>query len=220
MPVRVFNQTSGRDEEKVFGENTNRCFESIEVPAIEDFEQLREQLQQLQCQSDELAQVQQGDAQALKNLAERMLDREHAEQVVAELKLAIADTSVFTNALYAALDGHEQRIGTANAKVHHEVAALQQQSHASASAAQGCLDTFQRKTTAIAQSQSSMQTELKVMLTLAQQAQADIQIKADELRELKPLQAWSAEMNHGGFWARLRWVFRGNLSATQSRQNT
>jgi hypothetical protein len=220
MPVKVFNQTSGRDEEKVFGENTNRCFESIEVPSVEEFEKLGAQLKLLQLQSDELAQVQQGDGRVLKNMAERMLDRKHAEQVVAELKLAIADTSIFTNALYAALDDHEQRIGTANAKVHNEVAALQQRSHVSATAVQEHLDAFQSKTTAIALKQSSMQTELKVMLTLAQQAQADIQIKADELRELKPLQAWSAEMNHGGFWARLRWVFRGNPSATQSRQNT
>jgi prolyl-tRNA synthetase len=215
MPVKVFNQTSGRDEEKVFGENTNRCFESIEVPAIEDFEKLRAQLQQLQCQSDELAQFQQGDALALKNMAARMLDREHAEQVVAELKLAIADTTVFTNALYAALDDYEQRIGTANAKVHHEVAALQQQSHASAAAAQEQLDTFQSKTTAIAQSQSSMQAELKVMLTLAQQAQADIQVKADALvGELRQLQAWSAKMNQGGFWARLLWLLRGIATKT------
>lgn len=220
MPVEVFNQTSGRDEEKVFGENTDRCFESIEVPSVEDFEKLRAQFQQLQCQSDELAQVQQDDGQALKNLAERMLDRKHAEQVVAELKLAIADPTVFTNALYAALEDHEQRIGTANAKVHNEVSALQQQSHASALAAQGHLDTFQSKTTAIALKHSSMQTELKVMLTLAQQTQADIQIKADELGELRQLQAWSVEMNQGGFWTRMRWVFRGNPSATQSRQST
>ena len=208
MPVKVFNQTSGRDEEKVFGENTERCFESIEVPSVEEFENLRAQLQQLQRQSDELAQVQQGDGQALKNMAERMLDRKHAEQVVAELKLAIADTSVFTNALYAVLDDHEQRIGTANAKVHHEVVALQQ-SHLSALAAQEHLDACQSKTTAIALKQASTQTELKVMLTLAQQTQADIQIKADQLGELRQLQAWSAEMNQGGFWARLRWVFRG-----------
>jgi len=220
MPVKVFNQTSGRDEEKVFGENTNRCFESIEVPAIEDFEKLRAQLQQLQCQSDKIAQVQQSDGQTLKNMTERMLDRKHAEQVVAELKFAIADTTVFTNALYSALNDHEQRIGTANAKVHHEVSTMQQQSHISALAAQGHLDAFQSKTTAIALKQSSMQTELKVMLTLAQQTQADIQIKADQLGELRQLQAWSAEMNQGGFWTRLRWVFRGNPSVTQSRQNT
>lgn len=153
-------------------------------------------------------------------MAERSLDRQHAEQVIAELKLAIADTSVFTNALYAALDAHEQRIGSANAKVHHEVTALQQQSHASALAAQGHLDAFQSKITAIALSQSTMQAELKVMLTLAQQTQAEIQTKAEDAAALKQWQVWSDRMNRGGFWVRLLWVCRGNPPEVQSSQNT
>jgi hypothetical protein len=222
MPVEVFNQTFGRDEEKVFGENTSRQFESIAVPSLEDFEALRAQLKELQRQNDELtlAQSRKADAQALQNLAERSLDRQHAEQVIADLKLAIADTTVFTNALFAALDAHEQRIGTANAKVHHEVTSLQQQSHASALVAQGHLDAFQGKTTAIALSQSTLQTELKVMLTLAQQTQAEIQTKAADTAAIKHWQDWSAQMSQGGFWTRLLWLFRGNPPALQSSQNT
>jgi len=44
MPVEVFNQTFDRDEVKVFGENTSRRFESVAVPSIADFEELRAQL--------------------------------------------------------------------------------------------------------------------------------------------------------------------------------
>ncbi len=210
MPVEVFNQTFDRDEVKVFGENTSRRFESVAVPSIADFEELRAQLKDLRRQNGELVQLRKVDVQALQNLAERSLDRQHAEQVIAELKLAIADTSVFTNALFAALDAYEQRIGTANAKVHHDVTSLQQQSHASAVAAQGHLDAFQSKTTAIALNQSSLQTELKVMLTLAQQTQAEIQTKAADADALKQWQTWSDRMSRGGFWVRLLWVFRGH----------
>ena len=219
MPVEVFNQTLDRDEAKVFGENTSRRFKSIAVPSIEDFEELDAQLKELQRQNSELLKLREIDVQALQNLSERSLDRPHAEQVIAELKLAISDTSVFTNALFAALDAHEQRIGVANAKVHQEVTALQQQSHASALAAQRHLDDFQNKSKAIALSQTAIQTELKVMLSIAHETQAEIQAKAADADTIKQVQAWSEALQRGGLWARLVWLFRGKPSVTQSRQN-
>jgi septal ring factor EnvC (AmiA/AmiB activator) len=157
------------------------------------------------------------DALALKNMAERMSrSRSTLSKWFAELKLAIADTTVFTNALYAALDDYEQRIGTANAKVHHEVAALQQQSHASALVQlKGSLIRFKAKPPPLRRASRPCKPNLKVMLTLAQQAQADIQVKADALvGELRQLQAWSAKMNQGGFWARLLWLLRGIATKT------
>lgn len=166
-------------------------------------------------ENGELVQMRKIDAQALQNLAERSMDRQHAEQVLAELKLAVADTTVFTNALFAALEAHEQRVGKVNAKVHHEVTALQQKSLAAALSAQGHLDVFKSKTAAFAQSQSAMQTELKVMLQITQQTQAEIQTRVEDASALKQWRAWSAQMSQGGFWARLLWLFRGNPSGAK-----
>jgi hypothetical protein len=86
MPVKVFNQTSGRDEEKVFGENTNRCFESIEVPvALKTLKNFVLNSKQLQRQSDELtlAQFPQGRCPGFEKYGRAHVSiAQHAEQVV------------------------------------------------------------------------------------------------------------------------------------------
>ena len=211
MPVKVFNQTFGRDEEKVFGENTNRGFESIEVPTVEEFETLQAAIQQLQSKSHELIQLQSVDTQALKSLADRMLDRQEAERIFAELKSALVDTSVFSKALFEALDSHEQRISHSNALMRDEVAGLQKQSQTSAAVMFADMDAFHNKTNAMVQSFSAKQAELKVMLALAQQAQADAQLHAKEITALKDLQKWADHINSGGFWKRLRWFASGKV---------
>ncbi len=267
MPVKVFNHTYGRDEEKVFGENTNRSFNSIEVPSVDEFSELSTRLDWLQREQTDLRQWHEELAAALQSQAERMLDRQHADGVVAELKAAISDTTVFTQALYAALDEHDQRILNSYVQTRQEIAELQQKSHVSAQAAQSHLDAIQgqstviatdmkalqaelnlqarqeindlqqnahtatlaakahleeiqSRATAVAQSLKERQAEMKVMLTLAQQTQTEIQTNAADAAAIKQWQAWSAQMSQGGFWARLLWLFRGNPPQVQSSQNT
>ncbi len=267
MPVEVFNQTFGRDEEKVFGENTSRSFESINVPSVEEFGELSARLDWLHREQTDQRQRHEKLAAALQSQAERMLDRQHADGVVAELKAAISDTTVFTQALYAALDEHDQRILNSYVQTREEIAELQQKSHVSALAAQSHLDAIQgqstviaadmkalqvelnlharqeiadlqqkahaatlaakahleeiqSRATAVAQSLKERQAEMKVMLTLAQQTQAEIQTNAADAAAIKQWQDWSAQMRQGGFWARLHWLFRGHPTAPQSSQST
>lgn len=266
MPVKVFNHTYGRDEEKVFGENTSRSFDSIAVPSVEEFNELSLRLDWLQREQTDLRQRYEELAAALKSQAERMLDRQHANDVVADLKAAIADTTVFTQTLYAALDEHDQRIISSYVQARQEIAELQQKSLSSAQAARAHLDAIQGQSTVIAEDMKVLQTELnlqarqeitqlqqkahaatlattahieeiqsratdvaqslkerqaemKVMLTLAQQTQTEIQTNAADAAAIKQWQAWSDRMSRGGFWARLLWLFRGNPPALQSSQN-
>jgi hypothetical protein len=162
MSVKVFNHTYGRDEEKVFGENTNRSFGCIEVPSVEEFSELSARFDLLQREHSNIRQRHEGLAATLKDQAAHMLDRQHADCVVAELKAAIADTTIFTQALYAALDEHDQRIISSHVQVRQEIAELQQKSHASEQAAQAHLQAIQDKSTAIAQGLKKLQTELNV----------------------------------------------------------
>lgn len=210
MSVKVFNHTYGRDEEKVFGENTNRSFGCIEVPSVEEFSELSARFDLLQREHSNIRQRHEGLAATLKDQAAHMLDRQHADCVVAELKAAIADTTIFTQALYAALDEHDQRIISSHVQVRQEIAELQQKSHASEQAAQAHLQAIQDKSMTIAQGLKERQTEMKVMLTLAQLTQAEIKTRADEAASLKQWQDWSTQISRGGFLARLLWVLRGN----------
>lgn len=209
MPVKVFNETSGRDEEKVFGENTNRTFSSIDVPSIEEIEHLNAHLVWLDGERNEILQLLKVQDQAFKDLSMRMLDREHAETIVAELKSAISDTTVFTNVLYSTLDAHEQRLLDENLKVREEVQAFHQQADAAAQTAGASLNAYRTESQAGSLALETKVTEIKALLKLAMQIQDETRVHSQEFSELLKWQAWSTKMQQGGLWARLVWIFRG-----------
>jgi predicted nucleic acid-binding protein len=213
MPVKVFNETFGRDEEKVFGENTNRSFGEIEVPSTSEFQELAANVGRLRRELAENRKLLEVESQEREALSARSLDREHAERVMAELKESLADTSVFTNAMQAALHAHEKRLRAVTELARREVETLHHQAHASAVAAQASLETYRHEAAANAQKLSIKLTELKVMLEVSQQMNNEIRPQAEEIAGLRQLQAWSVQINQRGFWGRLEWLFRGNTDA-------
>lgn len=214
MPVKVFNETFGRDEEKVFGENTNRSFGDIEVPSVPEFQELTAHVGWLRRELDENRRLLKVESQEREALSERSLDRKHAERVVAELTDSLADTSAFMHGVQAALDAHEKRLRAATERARREVETLHRRAQVSALSAEACLEKFRKESTSSAEKMGQKLIELKVMLEVTQKTQGLVLLQAQEISELRLMEVWHEEMNRGGFWMRLKWLFRGSTSAT------
>ena len=219
MPVKVFNETFGRDEEKVFGEDTNRSFGEIEVPSVPEFQELASHVAWLRRELDESRELLKVESKEREVLSARALDREHVDCVVAELKDALADTSAFTNAMLAALQSHEKRVRSATEEARNEVKILLHQTQASASSAQNCLQEFRIESTAAGQNIGKSLMELKVLFEVTQKTQKAALLQAEEVAGLRRLEAWSESMNKGGFWIRLKWLFHGYADAELAQRN-
>jgi hypothetical protein len=219
MPVKVFNETFGRDEEKVFGEDTNRSFGEIEVPSVPEFQELASHVAWLRRELDESRELLKVESKEREVLSARALNREQVDRVVAELKDAFADTSAFSNAMLAALHTHEKRVRSAAEEVRNEVKILLHQTQASASSAQNCLQEFRIESTAAGQNIGKSLMELKVLFEVTQKTQKAALLQAEEVAGLRRLEAWSESMNKGGFWIRLKWLFHGYADAELAQRN-
>lgn len=219
MPVKVFNETFGRDEEKVFGEDTNRSFGEIEVPSVPEFQELTSHVAWLRRELDESRELLKVESKEREVLSARALDREQVDRVVAELKDAFADTSAFSNAMLAALQTHEKRVRSATEEIRNEVKMLLHQTQASASSAQNCLQDFRIESTAAGLNIGKSLMELKVLFEVTQKTQKAALLQAEEVAGLRRLEAWSESMNKGGFWVRLKWLFHGYADAELAQKH-
>ena len=219
MPVKVFNETFGRDEEKVFGEDTNRSFGEIEVPSVPEFQELASHVAWLRRELDESRELLKVESKEREVLSARALDREQVDRVVAELKDAFVDTSAFSNAMLAALQTHEKRVRSATEEARNEVKILLHQTQASASSAQNCLQDFRIESTAAGQNIGKSLMELKVLFEVTQKTQKAALLQAEEVARLRRLEAWSESMNKGGFWIRLKWLFHGYADVELAQKN-
>lgn len=219
MPVKVFNETFGRDEEKVFGEDTNRSFGEIEVPSVPEFQELASHVAWLRRELDESRELLKVESKEREVLSARALDREQVDRVVAELKDAFADTSAFSNAMLAALQTHEKRVRSATEEIRNEVKMLLHQTQASASSAQNCLQDFRIESTAAGLNIGKSLMELKVLFEVTQKTQKAALLQAEEVAGLRRLEAWSESMNKGGFWVRLKWLFHGYADAELAQKH-
>jgi hypothetical protein len=218
MPVKVFNETFGRDEEKVFGENTNRSFGDIEVPSVPEFQELAAHVGWLRRELDDNRRLLIVESQEREALSARSLDREHAERVLAELTDSLADTSVFIHAMQTALDSHEERLRAATELALREVETLHHQAHASAEAARASLEALRQESIANTEKLDIKLKALQELLEVCQQLQCEIRPQVQEIDGLRQLQAWSNRMNQRGFWGRLAWLLRGNTAAERAQE--
>lgn len=210
MPIKVFNETFGRDETKLIGQNTDRSFGIIDVPSVEEFLHLTAQFESLDKQRIGILQRLEGQDQATKELSGRMVDREHAQMMVAEIKTAMADTSVFTDVLYSTLDAHEHRLEEANLRLREEVLTFSKLAEAAAKTSEGCLTDYRAQTAADTQTLKSKMAILAAMLKESEKFQIEFRVASQVLSQNSKWQAWGKEMQQGGLWVRLKWLLFGS----------
>jgi len=223
MPVNVYNRTSGRDEENVFGANTTRQFGTIGVPSIEEFGSLKGYVEWLEREHAQIVEKHEGLAKRLTNIKRQMLERETAQRMVEEIKQAVADTATFTAALNQALAAHEQRLRGACEQSRQAVETLREQTHAETLSAQACLATQRQENTVASTQRAESIAEFKAIEAAIRQEQEKTQNHASAAEKIRQNmeQDYAAliaatsifrRLKEGGFITRLSWLFRGGMS--------